>query len=131
MWLEWCTRRPMKISQNRWVSFYFFVLAALPIAMVIVFLQYQDFSSILSSRYISRFSFELVVLAGFALVLSALCFPDRPQSRRMRLGLLIASLLLTLMWTVVAPGVPTLLCLIPSWFLWRLHRRDTQADSNA
>ena len=114
----------MKISKNRWVSFYFLVLAAMPIAIFVLLAQYEDLSAMVASRNVSWFPFELIVLGVFALTLSVLSFQDRPRSRRAWFGLLLASLFLASMWAVVALGLPTLLCLIPSWFLWRLYRSN-------
>jgi hypothetical protein len=112
----------MKISRNRWVSFYFLVLGAMPIAILGILLQYEDVSAIWASRQVSWFPFSLPVLGLFALTLSALCFPNRSRSKRFWLGVFCASLALVLLWAVVAPGLPMLLCLLPSWFLWQLYR---------
>ena len=112
----------MKVSRNRWVSFYFLVLGLMPIAMFVVLLQYEDLAELWANRDISWQFLVLPVLGLFALVLSALCFPDRTRLPRSWFGLLCASLLLVMLWVVVMPGLPMLLCLIPSWFLWRLYR---------
>ena len=100
----------------------------MPIAILVILFQYEDLGDLWASRDISWRFLVLPALGVFALILSALCFPDRTRSPQSWLGLLCASLLLVVLWAVVFPGLPVLLCLIPTWFLWRLYRagRATQ-----
>ena len=112
----------MKISRNRWVSFYFLALGVMPIAILVMLLRHENFTGLWANRDISWPFLVLPILGLFALTLSALCFPDHTRSRVSWFRLLFASLLLVILWAVALPGLPVVLCLIPTWFLWRLYR---------
>ena len=94
----------------------------MPIAILVVLLRDEDFTGLWVNRDISWPFLVLPVLGLFALTLSALCFPDHTRSSVSWFRLLFASLLLAILWAIVLPRLPVLLCLIPTWFLWCLYR---------
>jgi len=115
----------MKVAKNRWVSFYYLVLAAIPISMLAILVG-ADGGSAWQAPY-AIFVLNPVVLStlGLAtLALSALSFPNRARSAAFYLYLLGASLALVAIWAFLMPGLVMVLYAIPSWFLWRLYRQS-------
>jgi hypothetical protein len=114
----------MKITVNRWVSFYYFVLAAIPIGSLFMLVQAVGPGNLWPAPYAFMNPAVLLSLGFSALTLAAVSFPNRQHSARFYLYLLFASLLLVAIWAFVLPGLVVLLYAIPSWFLWTLYRES-------
>jgi len=112
----------LKLSQNRWASICYLVLAAMPIGIVVVMLQASGPGELWGARTVTWLPFELIGLASAELALAIVCFSDRPRKQSFWLFLIIAGLTLAVVWAYLLSWVPALFRLLPCWFLWRSYR---------
>ena len=117
----------MRVTSNRWASFSYLALAALPSGLLLILLQAEGLDSLWAQRHTTMNPIVMVVITLGALAISALSFPNHARSQRFKLYLFCASLLLVASWLLAMPWVPVLPILIyscPSWLLWRSYRES-------
>jgi hypothetical protein len=116
----------VKLSPNRQIAIIYLILAANPIGILIILLQYSTPSEMWLARSVSIFPFSLAAIGAATLLLAAMCFPDRNYSPSQWLKILVAGVGLSILAAVTISWIFGFFDLWPIWFIWRRYRRTLE-----